>query len=382
MKRSWAALWILALVAAFALGRFGSGGVGSGPSSVTSFREVMDEDDPVARAFGITSFLRGLSAENVEEVAEVIEAEKNWASDPVLLLFMTAWTHFDELAAIDWAFSRKGHFRGRASAAVIESLALRNPSSALSAIDAFDEPSALDSLHNHMVSGWARSDFKAELTRYIMEIPRDMDRQRATQILSLEILKDGIEASIEWADGISDDATRNFKVTAVRRVASDVAGIDPQRAVAWIEGQPDQPHAEIARSAIAERWLESDPAAAMDWMLTFPMHPKRSENIGSSFSTWLDQDPDAATAWLRSVSPAAAVDSAIVAVVRRDSKRQPDSALDWAHLIHDEGLRRSALLGVGRRWLEQDPDAFKAWLPKSGLQGDIRREIMTPTPRR
>jgi hypothetical protein len=120
----------------------------------------------------------------------------------------------------------------------------------------------------------------------------------------------------------------------------------------------------------------------MDWMLTFPIHPKRSGSIGSSFSTWLNQDPDAATAWLRSVSPAKGVDSAIVAVVRRDSTRQPDSALDWAHLIHDEGLRRSALLGVGRRWLEQDPDAFKAWLPKSGLQGDIRREIMTPTPRR
>jgi hypothetical protein len=233
-----------------------------------------------------------------------------------------------------------------------------------------------------MVSGWARSDFKDELTRYIMEIPRDMDRQRATQILSLEILKDGIEASIEWADGIPDDATRNFKVTAVRRVASDVAGIDPQRAVAWIDGQPDRPYAEIVRSAIAERWLESDPAAAMDWMLTFPMHPKRSGSIGSSFSTWLNQDPDAATVWLRSVSPAKEVDSAIVAVVRRDSKRQPDSALDWAHLIHDEGLRRSALLGVGRRWLEQDPDAFKAWLPQSGLHGDIRREIMRPTPRR
>ena len=75
MKRSWAALWILALVAAFALGRFGSGVVGSDPSSITSFREVMDEDDPVVRAFEITSFLRRLSAKNVEEVAEVIEAE-------------------------------------------------------------------------------------------------------------------------------------------------------------------------------------------------------------------------------------------------------------------------------------------------------------------
>jgi hypothetical protein len=334
----------------------------------------------VARAFGISSFLRRLSAEDVGEVAEIIEAEKNWLADPVLLLFMTAWTHFDELGAIDWAFSRSGHFRVRATEALIESLAFRNPSSALSAIDALNDPTALDGLHNHMIAGWARSDRRDDLDRYIMEIPTDLDRERATQILALEILKDGVEASIGWADEIPDDANRNFKQTVVRRVASDVAGIDPERAVEWIEGQRDRPYAPIAREAIVERWVERDPAAAMNWILTFPTDEERSQHLGSFFSTWLKQDPDAATDWLRSVSHAETVDPAIVAVVRRDSTREPSSALDWAHLIHDEALRRNALLGVGRRWLEQDPEAFKAWLPKSGLQGDVRREIMTPSP--
>ena len=46
------------------------------------------------------------------------------------------------------------------SAAVIESLAFRNPSSALSVIDELNDPTALDRLHNHMMTGWARSDFK------------------------------------------------------------------------------------------------------------------------------------------------------------------------------------------------------------------------------
>jgi hypothetical protein len=293
---------------------------------------------------------------------------------------MTAWTDFDELAAIDWAFNRKGHFKDRVSAAVIEALAFRDPSSALSAIEASNDPTALDRLHDHMVTGWARSGFKDHLTRYIMDIPTNLDRQRATQILALEILKDGIEAPIAWADEIPDDANQNFKQTVVRRVASDVAGIDPERAVQWIDGQRDRPYAQVAREAIAARWIERDPAAAMNWVLTFATGEERRGSIEPLFATWLEQDPAAATVWLRSVSPAEAVDPAIVAVVRRDSMSRPDSALDWAHLIHDDELRRSALIGVGRRWLERNPEGFKAWLPKSGLQGDIRREIMTPSP--
>jgi len=380
MRGSRLLLWILALAAAFALGRFGSAAIGPDPSSAASFRKAMDEDDPVVRAIGISRFLRRLSAENVGEVAKIVEAEKNWLPDPALLLFMTAWTSFDEMGALDWAFTRPGHFRRRASAAVVESLAFRNPSSALSAIDALNDPTALLRLHDHMISGWARSDFKDALARYITEITRPSDRQRATQILALEILKGGVEASIEWADEIPDDAAQNFKQTAVRRVANDVAGIDPERAAQWIGGQSDRPYAPIARDAIATRWVERDPVAAMNWLLTVPASDERRKTIRSTFSTWLESDPGAATKWLRSASPAEAADPAIMVVVRRDSMRRPGSALDWAHLIHDDGLRRSTLIEVARRWLERDPKAFKAWLPNSGLRGDIRQKIMTPSP--
>jgi hypothetical protein len=275
---------------------------------------------------------------------------------------MTAWTSFDELGAVDWAFTRSGHFRGRASAAVIESLAFRNPSSALSAIDALNDPTALDQLHDHLISGWARSDSKDTLTRYITEIPRPMDRQRATQILALEILKGGVEASIKWADEIPDDADRNFKQTAVRRVASDVAGIDPERAAQWIDGQRDRPYAPIARDAIATRWVERDPEAAMNWLLTLPAGEERRKTIGSTFSTWLKSDPSAATIWLRSASPAKAVDPAIVVVVRRDSKRRPGSALDWAHLIHDDVLHCSELVAAGSNGI---PKPSKRGFPKA-----------------
>ena len=382
MKIRWLSLWVLALAAAFALGRFGSDASAPEPSSASLFQQALEDEDPVAQAFGISKFLRRLSAENVDEVAVIIEAEKNWLSDPVLLLFMMAWTRFDELGAVDWAFSRTGTFKGRVSAAVIESLAFRNPTRAISAIDALNDPTALDRLHDQLITGWARSEFKDDLTHYIIKIPRNMDRQRATRILALEILKDGVDALIEWAEGIPDDAERHFKRTAFRRVASEVAGVEAERAADWIDGHRDLAFAQIAREEIAKRWVENDPAAAMNWLLTLPAGEERNEIIGSTFATWFKKDSEAATVWLRSASPAEAVDPAIVIAVRRNSKTRPDLALDWAHLIHEDALRRNALIGVGRRWLERNPKAFKAWLPRSGLQGDIRREIMTPTPDR
>ncbi len=380
MTRFWAPVWLLAMLAAFGWGRFGSAVIRPDPTSVASFQQVIDEEDPLARAFGFSQFFRRMSADHVGEVAAIIEAEKNWLGDPVLLLFATAWTSFDELGAVDWSFSRQGHFRERASNAVIEAMAFHNPSSALSVIDDLNDPTALDRLHNHLVTGWARSDLKDDLTRYIKEIPRSLDRQRATQILAFEILRGGVEASIKWADEIPDDATRSFKTTVVRRVANDVAGTDPKRAVQWIDGQRDRSYAPIAREAIAARWVESDPEATMNWLLTYSDTRERHKEVGSKFSTWFQKDRDAATEWLRSVSPTEAVDPAIVIVVRKESTRRPDAALDWAHLIHDDALRRNALVGVGRRWHQRNPDAFKAWLPKSGLQGDVRREIMSPPP--
>jgi hypothetical protein len=118
----------------------------------------------------------------------------------------------------------------------------------------------------------------------------------------------------------------------------------------------------------------------MVWLLTLPAGEERNEELGRTYTTWFKKDSKAATVWLRSMSTVEGIDPVILVVVRRHSKPRPDLALDWAHLIHEDELRRNALIGVGRRWLERNPRAFKAWLPRSGLQGDIRREIMTPSP--
>ena len=104
MRVFWLSLWILALAAAFALGRFGSGVVAPAPSPASSFQEVLDEDEPVARAFGISVYLRQLNAENVLVLSDSVAPIPPFWEDNVLLpipfaeqLFMS---HNDALAYI------------------------------------------------------------------------------------------------------------------------------------------------------------------------------------------------------------------------------------------------------------------------------------------
>jgi hypothetical protein len=379
MRSSLAALWILALAAAFTLGRLEPVGIEADSLlSLESFREAVDQRNPLARSFAISRFLRQLDAEKIDGVVEAIEARQRWFSERDHLLLMTAWIDFDEQGAMDWAFSQPGRFRRRATAAFTDALAFRNAAAARFLVDTQGDPVLAELLHDHMVKGLARSERKDELTEYIMHTIQPGDhRQKATNILTLEILKSGEEALIKWAEEIPDDASGNYKRTAFAKAANALAVIDPARAAQWIEGHQDRAYAEAALELIARRWAEWDPAGALDWLATLSAGKQRIKNVRSVFQDWLEKNPKQAETWLRSASPAEEVDPAVRVMVRRNYRRRPALALDWAHRIQNPTLRQRVLTEVGRSWFLGAPEAFKAWLPESGLEKRIQDEILS-----
>ena len=378
MRSSLAALWALALAAAFTLGRLEPVDIEADSLSLESFRESLDRRNSLSRSYAISRFLRQLNAEKIDEVIEAVEARQRWFTERDHLLLMTAWIDFDEQGAMDWAFFQPGRFRQRATAAFIDALAFRNPAAARSLVDGLADPVLAGLLHDHMVKGWARSDRRDDLTEYIMAaVPPGDHRQKATNLLTLEILKSGEEALIEWAEAIPDDATENYKSTAFAKAANALAIVDPARAAQWIQGHQDRTYAEGALEVIARRWAERDPAGALDWMATLPAGRQRSESVVSAFKDWLQKNPKQAEAWVLSASPAEGADPAVRVLVRRDYRRRPASALDWAHRIHDSELRQRVLTEVGRSWFLRAPKAFRAWLPESGLEKRIQDEILS-----
>lgn len=375
--------WLAALVTAFGLGRWVSGPIESDAPSVESFREALAADDPVMRAFGISRFLRRLSAENVDAVLAAIEPERLPFLEDSALLLMTAWTEFDGGAASDWAFGlEEGPERDLATAAVIDAWAFRNPAAAHGLVYSIEDAKSADRLHDHLVEGWARSGRIESLTGFLMDVPDDIRRQRGTSILTLEIMRRGADALIEWAEAIPDDARGDYKQTAFHKASNTLATFDSPRAARWIEAHLDTKYARAAPGVVARRWADTDPAAALEWLLSIPPSADRNDDLLRVFENWLQGDPANAEAWLLATSPAQRVDSAVYSIVKRDSRSRPRDALDWAQRIHEPAVKRRVLNAVGRSWCVRDPEACAAWLPVSGLEKGIQDRILRAEPTR
>jgi hypothetical protein len=375
------ALWVIALAAAFALGRDGPPAQHDA-GSVSALRQSLDQSSPVDRSFGLSRAFTQLNAESFEEAIAVVEADPARWSEQDHRLLMAAWTRFDDLGPVDWALSQRGMTRSRAAGAVIETLAFRDPLSARSVVDSLEDADLADKLHDKMILGWARSDFRDDLSALIAAMPPGIRRQKAAAILAIEIRKDGAEALIQWAEDIPDDARANFKEIVFDKAANSLALADPAHASRWIRTHLGRSYAARAAGVITQRWLEQDPVAALDWALTLPASANRDETVASGFASWLERNPVDAEAWVLSSTPAPAVDPAVRVLVRRDYLPKPASALDWAHRIDDPGIRQRVLAAVGRSWFARDPEAVKSWLPESGLEQQIQHVILHSRPKR
>jgi hypothetical protein len=232
-----------------------------------------------------------------------------------------------------------------------------------------------------MVQGWARSDYKADLTDYIEALPRGVLRQQAARALVNEILKGGPDDLIAWADGIPIDAERRMKQMAFQKAAYALSQVAPARAAQWFDAHLGRVYSVGALKVITLHWLERDPASAMDWVVELPGSDRRSDLVERSFKSWIELDADAAQKWALGASPAPGVDPAVRILVRRHFEQRPAEAMDWAFRIHAREPRLRVLLSAGRGWLRKDRDAFMAWLPESGLETQVR-ELILKTPRK
>jgi hypothetical protein len=365
------ALWVAALVAAFAVGRLGFTGSGTEERPVRSFEKILRERDSLDRSYELSRFLIDLDEADIDEVAEIVEARQYWFGEADIALLMTAWTKFDGPGAVEWALSRKGPLKKRASEAAIEAMAFHNPSSARSLMDSIDTPELIDPLHNHMMKGWARSEFSDSFYQYSVNLPTSIERQTATETLVTVVASRGMGPMKDWLKAIPDDEPDNFKGLAIRRATDVLAAIDPVATAEWAMEFVDGKYGESLPMIIARYWAIRDLGATVAWLAAFPVTEERADRVRGIFSEWLEDEPDKATHWLRVAAPLAGADPAIRWMVRLNVIKDPGAALDWAHLIHADAVRLNVLRAVGRAWYKRDPEAFEAWLPESGLEIEL-----------
>jgi len=371
---------VLSLAGSYLVGRsIRPDDVLSHPPDLATFQRALSGADPLDRAFGYHSFLRTLSPDDVDRAAEIIEAQRIWLSDEELQNFFAAWVSFDAPAAFEWAMApHPGRFRQRALFALMFAWGFQDPPAALAAFKSLPRSTTAKvraQLHGQLIAGWAWGEDKAGASDYIVRLSAGSTRQKATGALVTELMKQGPDTVIAWAESIPDDAPRNFKEVAFQHAANAMAIEDPVATAGWIEGHLDQPYSAEVPVAIGRRWIEQDPVVAMEWLVALPEGGVRDQAVSTAFRRWSTQSEDEAEQWLQQATPREALDHAVRVLVRRDAESAPARAVEWAARIENEKRRERALVGVVEPWYRRDPEAAGAWLDTSDLSPETQAAI-------
>jgi hypothetical protein len=214
------------------------------------------------------------------------------------------------------------------------------------------------------------------VVEYIESRTAGIPRQRYTNLLTIELMRESPDAVIRWAEGIANDAPGSYKSTAFQKAANILASTDPVRASEWIETHLDAAYAAGTPAVIGQRWLEIDPPAALEWLTSLP-RGDHDKALRTTLLTWLNREPAYAADWVREASPAVGLDVPVELMISRD-RHDPQAALDWAQRIHHPIAKRRAVLRLGRRWLRRDPDAAKHWLEQSELSPKMKSAVLDP----
>ena len=384
MRVTLSILLILTLAGAYALGRIGGrgactaeSGLESDLSSLASFRASLERSDVLERSYRFHDFLQTLSPDEVGEASAVIEARSRWLMQDELLSFMLAWTHFDAPAAFEWALSRSGGFREQASATALEAWAFYDPAAARRALESVDPRVLPIPLGEFLVAGWLKGGHHDGVIEYITGQDPGNARQRYTNLLTTELMRDGPDAVVRWAEAIPDDAPGSYKAMAFQKVAHILASVDPIYASGWIEPHLRHDYAADAPELIGRRWLEIDPPAALDWLASLPRGDVNDEALRRTLRFWLDEAPEDAEAWVRGASEAGGAGAAIEGMIARHAE-DPPTAIAWAQRIAHPADRARAMLRLGRAWHLREPEAAKRWIEESGLPPRMRSAMLTP----
>jgi hypothetical protein len=357
---------VLALLAAFGLGRLTAAGKDPELSTIDSFRRALEDPNWLTRSYRFSGFLQGLSAENLPEALETLRPELAWLTTEELRLFMLAWSRFDAPGALEQTLSWPRPLNRNGSGAAIYAWAMRDPSAAVWALRSIEDPELEDFMEGRMIAGWAHGPYKLDASEYIASLPEGPRRFSHIGMLAWELSKQGPEAVMRWAEAVPDEQVR-YKAAVFLNASSTLAAVDPAGTARWLANHLSRDYTDGVMRVVARSWAKSDPTGALAWLMQLAPGERRDGSISNAFLVWLGASSEDASAWLRETTPDAALDSTLRVMVGRSRRDSPEQALAWAMAIDDAALRERVVTNTARHWLERDADSAQAWLAASDL---------------
>ena len=346
--------------------------------------DAMKVEDPLVRAARLATALQGFDRDALGEIQQawlLAAGEVRGSQTVELALLADWWGRYDPEGAFTWLHERRRQGNPVLLTAIVRSWATRAPIAASRAVDALPPRRGHDSLQVvlALVQGWNASGHSG-VEEYVIGLTSEVTRQVAlTGLASDKAQRHGVDEAIRWAESLPDDAERDFKQLAFRRVAGAIAEVDPLRAAAWAERHRDGRWGTGLARSVAQKWSSRDGQSAMEWLQGLP--DSGSSDVARAFEegyrAWLNSDREAARAWLREQPLDATLDPVIAIYARSMAREDPEAALPWAARLHDEARRDETLEKVARAWMHRDPDAARAWLATSELSDAARERVFT-----
>jgi hypothetical protein len=374
MKVILVALWLVTLAAAYGVGQFADNGPQT--ASLESFRSALAEMDPVERSYGLSTFVRNMTEDQLPEAIEAFEAGRIWLSQEEMRLFMLVWARYDAAGAFERVDAWTEGDHDMAQSAAMYAWAVHDPSGALEKLNSTKQRSVRRRLRTELVNGWTISAEKWALGEWLATLPDTDGKQRYVGALTRGLLRDGPEELIAWVESVPEQPDKNFKNLAALKAMNTLAHKHYLRAAQWIDEHKDQEYAQNAGPIVVRHWSVDDPKAALLWGLELSDQHKRNTAVGYSFGPWLDSEPEAAEVWLQAEAPSAKLDSAVSMMVRRTMPGSFEGAMKWTEKIEDPKKRGKSIIDVAQKWRASDAEAADAWMADADVSDEMRQEIL------
>jgi hypothetical protein len=336
------------------------------------------EPDLLERAARVSSILEPLGPDALAPVLDAYQSVVIDTGDLELVLLMDWWARFDPAAALAWARDIRIGWHPAVLAAAARVWARSDPETAGATIRrSIGDERLLAAATAGFVRGWEESG-RGGLEEYLAELPPGTPRG-IEALARIKVARGDPERAIAWAEGLPEDGPGALRPEAIERVAEALATAHPQAAAAWIaELRGDDPSGNLALVLrLTMRWARKDGEGAMRWLRTLEPAADLPTAVQETYRTWYMNDKEAATAWLQAAELDPWLDPAVAIFALQQSARDPDLAVEWAKRLQDPERQQQALVKIGLSYSVAAPEEAPAWLARTELPGEVRERIET-----
>jgi len=357
----------------------------------TRFGSIVAISDPVERTQEWVLFLRDLDPADADGVGALFSGSIGRVDEAMAIVFGDWWAATAPLAALQTASSWPWDQERLGVRVVLRRWAADDSKAAFAILPEMPllEQADLQNATRALSQGFfdaepaPRQADLGEVLTLLKPIPDPKSRNVAFDaLLSGMTSRWGIDETERFVEMLPDGPHAGIYRDFSRRFVSALAGVDPVRAVGWVEEVAPGPEGKFLRRRVAARWARSDGASAMTWVLGQPSEEDRDDLVEHTYRRFVQADNNAAIDWMRENVDEVRLEPALPLFIGRMASEQPAQAAEWLDRVSDPEGRRIAAMNVARGWLRRDEDAARDWLPESGLSSRdlarVLREVQPP----